>query len=152
MLHQVGLYFHILAVLLVGAGGIGGAIVEHQLWKYIKTNSPNAKALMPILKITVKFIMTGIVIFLISGLIMLYSVQWVFLSQAWLILKFALFLSLPIRAALIAKPTLMMVGAEIQKEETDPVLLLKLRSKMERFHLIQYGIVLTIIFLVIFKP
>ena len=151
MLHQVGLFFHILAVLLVGAGGIGGAIVEHQFWKYIKLSSPQAKALLPILKTTGKFIMAGIVIFLFSGLIMLYSTNWIFLKQTWFIVKFLLFMSLPVRAAMIAKPAFKRIGAEISSVNTDPGALVGLRSKMKRFHTIQYGIVLIIVFLVIFK-
>jgi hypothetical protein len=151
MLHQIGVYFHMLAILLVGAGGIGGAIVEHHLWKKISTKDGGSKVIMPILKSTGMFIMAGIVIFLLSGMLMLYSVHWVYLSQPWFIVKFVLFLCLPVRAALIAKPSLTRIGIESQKDQSDSMLLLKLKSKMNRFHIIQYGIVLVIIFLVIFK-
>ncbi len=151
MLHQVGLYFHILAVLFVGAGGIGGAIVEHQFWKYARLNFAQAKAVLPILKMTGKFIQGGIVVFLCSGLIMLYSTHWIFLTQAWFIVKFLLFLLLPVRGAMIAGPTFKRIGAEISSEKPDSTVLFRLKSKMKRFHIIQYGIVVTIIFLVIFK-
>ena len=151
MLHQSGLYFHMLALLLVGAGGIGGAIVEHQFWKYASLNAAQAKSVLPILKITGKFIKAGIIVFLVSGLIMLYSTHWIYLTQVWFIVKFLLFLLLPIRGALIADPTFKKIGAGISGEKPDPAALKKWKSKMNRFHFIQYGIVLTIIFLVIFK-
>jgi hypothetical protein len=151
MLHQIGLYVHIVAILLAGAGGIGGAIVEHSFWQKIPSNIDAAKTIFPILKTTGKFIITGILLFLLSGLLMLQSVHWVFLSQPWFLVKFGLFLCLPIRAGLIAETAFMHIGSEIQKDQMDAVLLMKLKSKMRRFHLIQYGIVLTIIFLVIFR-
>jgi len=140
-----------LAILLVGAGGIGGAIVEHQLWKKIAVQSIDSRAIMPILKMTGTFIMAGIIVFLLSGLLMLYSVHWVYLRQPWFIIKFILFLCLPLRAALIAQPAFIRIGMEIQKASSDSLLLLKLKSKMNRFHIIQYAIVAMIIFLVIFK-
>jgi hypothetical protein len=151
MLHQAGLYIHMIAIILVGGGSVGGVLVEKQLWKKIKDRSADARALLPLLKSTAGMIMVGFVIFLASGLIMLYSVRWAYLSQPWFMIKFCLFLSLPIRGALIGKPTMIRVGSQVNRDINDLPEFMKLKSKMNRFHMIQYLIVATILFLVIFK-
>lgn len=151
MLHQVGLYIHMVALIVVGGGSVGGVLVEKQLWKKISVHSQEAKALLPVLISTELFILIGIVAFLLSGLIMLYSVNWVYLSQPWFIVKFVLFLMLPLRGALIGKPTMVRIGKQVREDMNNLPVLMNLKSKMDRFHIIQYCLVAIIIFLVIFK-
>jgi hypothetical protein len=151
MLHQAGLFIHMVAIILVGGGSVGGVMVEKQLWKKIKDRSSEAKALLPLVKSTAGLIMAGIVVFLVSGLIMLYSVHWAYLSQPWFVIKFCLFLMLPLRGALIGRPTMVRVGSQVNQDINNLPEFMKLKSKMNRFHMIQYLIVATILFLVIFK-
>ncbi len=116
MLHQLGLFIHMVAIILAGGGSIGGVLVEKQLWIKIKNHSADARTLLPLLKSTASFIQIGIIVFLISGLIMLYSVNWAYLSQPWFVIKFTLFLTLPIRGAVIGRPTLVQVGSQINQD------------------------------------
>ena len=151
MLHQLGLFIHMVAIILAGGGSIGGVLVEKQLWIKIKNHSADARTLLPLLKSTASFIQIGIIVFLISGLIMLYSVNWAYLSQPWFLIKFTLFLMLPIRGAVIGRPTLVQVGSQINQDGYNLSVLMKLKSKMDRFHIIQYSIIAMILILVIFK-
>ena len=53
--------------------------------------------------------------------------------------------------ATIAKPTMKIVARELQSGNPDKALLLKLRARMKRFHILQFTLVAVIFFLIIFK-
>ena len=148
---QIGLYIHMIALIIVGGGSIGGTIVEKQLWKKIEAGSGDAKTILPILKSTAQFIQIGLILLVVSGLLMLFSVNWVFLSQTWFMVKFSLFILLPIRGAIVGKPTVKKIGRQVQEDINNLPAFMKLKAKMNRFHFIQYTLVAVIIFLVIFK-
>ena len=155
MLHQIGLFFHIVAIMIVAGGTIGGMAAETQLWRRIQTPGSDLSILAPILKNVEKFVKAGVIIFLLSGILMLYSVNWYFISRPWFIAKFILFLMLPIRGAFVAKPmtdritSIIMNPDEHLPNNLQELMLLK--KRMTRFHVIQYTIVILIILLVIFK-
>ena len=151
MIYHLGLYLHMAALILVGGGSIGAVLVERQLWKKIEAHSYEAKVLLPVLKSAALFIFVGLVFFLASGLTMLYSVKWAYLSQPWFMIKVILFLMLPVRGGFIGRPTMARVGVQIQEDINNSPAFLKLKKKMNRFHTIQYLLVAVIIFLVIFK-
>lgn len=151
MLHQTGLFFHMFGILLAGGGSVGSIMAETQLWKKVRSGSSEARAYLPILRAAATFIIAGVILFLLSGLIMLYSVNWVYLSQPWFIAKLVLFLTLPIRGATVGKDIVQGIGMQLMKDPGDLPVLLVLRKRMIRFHIIQFTIVATIIFLVLFK-
>jgi Predicted integral membrane protein (DUF2269) len=126
-------------------------IIEKQLWIRAEQGSPDARVLVPPLATAKNFIMAGVMLFLVSGLLMLGAVHWVFFSQPWFIAKICLFVLLPARGALVAKPIIMKIGQELNKDVPDTRALPGLKKRMRRFHLIQYSIVSVILFLVIFK-
>lgn len=97
------------------------------------------------------FIFIGMIVFLVSGLLMLYVVNWVYLSQPWFIAKLICFVLLPVRGAFVGRPTMALIDRQLQENNYNMSALMKLRSKMNRFHIIQFILVATIIFLVIFK-
>jgi hypothetical protein len=152
MLHQIGLFGHMVAILLVGGGSIGAIMAETQLWKRVQAHSPEARLFIPIVKGAPVFIFAGIILFLASGIVMLWSVNWFFISQPWFIVKFVLFVTLPIRGAVIGKRIMMQVGKQVEGDHYDVPALMKLRARMKRFHFTQYSIVAVILFLVLFKP
>ena len=151
MLHQIGLYVHMVAILIAGGGSFGSMIIEKQLWIRAEQGSPDARVLLPALATAKNFIMAAIILFLVSGLLMLGAVHWVFFTQPWFIAKICLFLLLPARGAMVAKPIVMQIGQELNKKTPDTGVLPGLKKRMRRFHLIQYSIVSVILFLVIFK-
>jgi hypothetical protein len=151
MLHQLGLYIHMVALLVVGGGSFGSVIIEKELWKNVQKQSPETPVLLPALLAAKNFITIGILLFLISGLAMLQSVHWIYFTQPWFIAKFILFLMLPLRGLLVAKPLMMQIGFQVRQDTINVSLLLDLKKRMDRFHLIQYALVGTIIFLVLFK-
>lgn len=150
MLHQSALFFHIAAIMLIGGGSISAILAEKQLWKNVNALSANAKQWMPVIQIATKLIFIGMFIFIISGVVLLYSVHWTFLNQPWFIAKLACFILLPIRGAVIGRRTLAHINTQLQNNFDLPVLM-KLKAKMNRFHIIQFILVAAIIFLVLFK-
>ena len=95
--------------------------------------------------------MVGLLLFLISGLGMLYSANWIFLRNPWFIAKLVCFILLPVRGATVGGPTVALITRELQGSNPDKILLQKLKARMKRFHIIQFALVAIIIFLIIFK-
>jgi len=151
MVHQIGLFFHMAGILIAGGGSIGAILAEQQLWKNVNSNPEHAKAFLPVLQKAPKVIMIGLLLFLVSGLMMLYSAHWIFLRNPWFITKLVCFLLLPIRGAMVAGPTGGLIARELHSPNPDKNLLRKLQAKMKTFHLIQFLLVAIIIFLIIFK-
>lgn len=151
MLHQIGLFFHMVAIMLAAGGSVGAMLVEKQLWSRINERPDDARAMMPILKSAPRLIMVGLAFFLVSGLIMLSSVNWIYLTQPWFIIKFVLFLSLPVRGAIIGRPIIKHIGMQISQSPTNMTALLPLKAKMLRFHIAQFCTIGVMFLLVLFK-
>jgi len=98
-----------------------------------------------------KIILTGSMLMLASGLLILYSVNWTFWGQTWLTIKLCLYAVLLFNGLLIAKPTLAKIVSEVQSPQFQMHALLDLKKKMARFHIIQFSVFLLLIIVVIFK-
>ncbi len=151
MLPQTALFFHIAGIMLIGGGSISAILGEKQLWKKVNVLSPDARVWVNFVQSATMFIFIGMIVFLVSGLLMLYVVNWVYLSQPWFIAKLIYFVLLPVRGAFVGRPTMALIDRQLQENNYNMSALMKLRSKMNRFHIIQFILVATIIFLVIFK-
>src|SRR6266542_1915075 len=97
------------------------------------------------------FIFIGLIVFLVSGLLMLYVVNLVYLSQPWFISKLIYFFFFLVRGSFFFRPTMALIYRQLQENNYNMSALMKLRSKINRFYIIQFILVATIIFLVIFK-
>jgi hypothetical protein len=151
MLHQIGLFFHMVAIMLAAGGSVGAMLVEKQLWSRINERPDDARAMMPILKSAPRLIMVGLAFFLVSGVIMLFSVNWIYLTQPWFIVKFVLFVSLPVRGVIIGRTTIKHIGMQISQSPANMTALLPLKAKMLRFHIAQFCTIGVIFLLVLFK-
>ena len=152
MFFHISLFFHFTALFITGGGALGSLIVERQLWKKIETAPAEAKSLISVFAAAEKFIKVGVILFLISGIMILWSLKFIYLHEPWFIIKFLLFIMLPIRGAKIASPTINQIGIQIGMDIANKPALALLKKKMLRFHIIQYAIVVVIVMLVIFKP
>lgn len=151
MIHHTGLFFHMAGMILAGGGSIGAILAEKQLWKKINDRSDNAKVFIPVLQSAAILILLGMGVFIISGVIMLYAVNWVFLSEPWFIVKLGCFVLLPLRGAFIGRPTVALISKQLQVDKYNITAFMRLKSRMNRFHIIQFILVAVIVFLVIFK-
>jgi hypothetical protein len=151
IVHQTALFFHLGAILLIGGGSIGAILGEKQLWKGIIALSPGIQTWLTVIQSATRFIYIGMVVFIISGTILLYSVNWVFITQGWFIAKLICFILLPVRGAVVGRRTIARIQAQLQNTGYNMPALMKLKTKMIRFHTIQFILVAAIIFLVLFK-
>lgn len=151
IVHQAALFFHLAAIMLIGGGSIGAILAEKQLWKSISTVSADSQKWIEFIQSATKFIYIGMVIFIVSGTVLLYTVNWAFLRQGWFIAKLACFILLPVRGAVVGRRTVAHIQAELQIHNYNAQSLVKLKAKMKRFHAIQFILVAAIIFLVLFK-
>ena len=60
-------------------------------------------------------------------------------------------IDLQVTILIVANPLMRQIGHQLNQGEPDDGVLLKLKKRMNRVHLIQYSIFVFIIFLVIFK-
>jgi len=151
MIFQTGLLFHIIGIFLIAGGSIGNLVVEKLFWHYLAQFSEKSKTLAILLSRFPKVILTGSMLMLASGILMLYSVQWSFWGQTWLTIKLCLYAVLLFNGIFIAKPTIAKIVAEVNSLELHLKTLNMLKKKMLRFHIIQYSILLLLIVVVIFK-
>lgn len=152
MFFHIALFFHFTALFITGGGALGSLIVELQLWKKLENSPFGAKALMPVFDVAEKFIKAGVILFFLSGVLILWSLKFTYLHEPWFIIKFLLFIILPIRGAKIASPTIKQIGIQMDQDIINKTALDSLKKKMRRFHIIQYAIVTVILLLVLFKP
>ena len=117
MIHHVGLFFHMAGILIAGGGSIGAILAELQIWKNVNSHPDTARAFLPILQTAPKVIMVGLLLFLVSGLLMLYSANWIFLRNPWFITKLVCFVLLPVRGAIIGGPAVALIGRELERSE-----------------------------------
>jgi hypothetical protein len=150
-MYQIGLFIHMAAIISVAGGTMAAIYAESQLWKVLKGNPTGAKLFLPILHTSPTVIKIGVLAFIISGVLMLWSVQWVYLKQPWMIAKLVLFLSLPIRAATIHGAIVNKLTKTLEEPGFNLPDMMTLKTRSTRFHVTQYIIVAIIILLVIFK-
>ena len=151
MMYHVGLFVHMTAIMLIGGGSIGAIVAERQLWKEVSNRSKNARNFVAVVQSATIFIYIGMIMFIVSGVVMLSSVNWAFLKNPWFVAKLAFFVCLPLRGALIGRPIVAVIGKQLKADEYNSAALARLKFRLKRFHFIQFLLVAVIIFLVIFK-
>ena len=151
MIFKTGLFLHMIGIFLIAGGSLGSVITESLFWKNIRLGSDKAKGIAPLLIKFPPIIVKGAMLMIISGILMLYSVNWVFWGQTWFTIKLLLFISLVLNGRLAGRPTFMKIAEEAQLPEPHIDKLLKLKSKITRFHIIQFTMLIVLIALVIFR-
>jgi hypothetical protein len=152
MIFKTGLFFHIAGIFLIAGGLVGGALTERLFWKYVQQASEKAKPIVPLLLLFPRVIISGAVIMLISGLLMLYSVHWIFWGQSWLTLKLIFFILLVLNGRLVGKPLFGKIAAAVQSATSNTDTLVSLKKRLNSFHLIQYCMLHIVVALAIFGP
>jgi hypothetical protein len=141
-----------IGIFFIAGGSIGSIITESLFWKSIRVDLRKAKGIAPLLVKFPPVIIIGALLMLVSGLLMLYSINWAFWGQTWFTIKLLLFISLVLNGRLMGRPAFVKVVQITQSAEPAIDKLFALKSKTRRFHIIQFTMLLTLIALVIFKP
>ncbi|GHN02146.1 hypothetical protein WSM22_36350 [Cytophagales bacterium WSM2-2] len=149
MIHQIGLFIHILGIFLIAGGNVGSFVAERQLWKNM-AEPEGAKRILPMLLIFPPIIIVGALLMLLSGLIMLYSVDWGFAGQSWFAVKIVIFITLVLNGRLAIKRTLIEITARTLAGDYESVTG-RLRRKLNRLHVIQYSLLLILLGVTVFR-
>ena len=80
MIFQIGLLFHIIGIFLIAGGSIGNLVVEKLFWNYLANFSEKSRTLAILLGRFPAIILTGSMLMLASGILMLYGVELDFLG------------------------------------------------------------------------
>lgn len=159
-LYTLGLLLHIIGITLIAGGFIGSAVAERLLWQQLNQSQVATSAmLLPLLKNYPSVIRIGSLLMLVSGLLMLWGVNWLYWGQLWLTLKLILYVLLTLNGALIAGPTqqrlVSLLGSENQSTDSPASLQLAvapIRQRMNLFLLTEGGMLMLVYVLAIFKP
>ncbi|MDP4262834.1 MAG: DUF2269 family protein [Bacteroidota bacterium] len=152
MIFQTGLFLHMTGIILIAGGSIGSIITESLFWKNVQQDLQKAKGIAPLLLKFPLVIVRGALLMLISGILMLYSVNRAFWGQTWFTIKILLFISLVLNGRLSGRPTFIKIVQEVQATELRTGKLGELKNKIRRFHFIQFTMLFMLIALAIFKP
>jgi hypothetical protein len=151
MIFKTGLFIHMIGIFLIAGGSIGTIITESLFWKNIKQNSEKSRALVPLLLRFPPILVTGAMLLLVSGLLMLYGLNWIYWGQTWLTIKLFLFLLIVLNGRLHGRPIFYKIAGEAQLPKPSTEKLFALKNKIRRFHIIQFFMLFAVIALVIFK-
>jgi uncharacterized membrane protein len=145
------LFFHLLSLVVLAGGLIGGTIV-HAALKDSATASP--ANMMTFGRLSMRFGIAsqiGALCMLASGLFLAASRQWVDMRQPWLHIKLTLFVLLALNGILVARRTGMKLGMTYMQNSSDPVIPSLLR-RLSTFHAVQIVGFAAIIGLGVFGP
>src|SRR5438874_2151811 len=81
MIFKIGLLFHIIGIILIAGGAIGNLVVEKLFWKSLNQPALKFQTLAVVLARFPKIILTGSMLMLASGVLMLYGINWEFIGQ-----------------------------------------------------------------------
>jgi len=127
-------------------------LADRQLWKKMDGGSEGSGIWIEFIQSATKFILIALAVFLVSGLGLLYSNNWVHVNQPWFILKSACFILFTVNGALVGGNTVTFVDKQLREKNYNMDVLTKAKTRMGRFHIIQLILVAAIIFLGTFKP
>jgi hypothetical protein len=151
MLYQTALFFHFISLLLAGGGMFCVIVAERQLWEKLNSSGGVPATLIGLIQTATKFILISIVLFLLSGLVLLYASDWANLRQPWFIIKFGCFLLFTLNGALVGGKTVEAIDKQLRDKNYNMDVLMKAKKKMGRFHIIQFILVTVMILLATFK-
>jgi len=150
MLHQLGLFIHVIGIFMIAGGNVGNFIVERQFWNNVVKTPETAKKIAPLLLLFPPVIILGALLMLLSGLVMLYSVNWGFVGQTWFTIKMVIFVLLILNGRIVGNPTLKKIESNIQTGDYAQVSGV-LKLKIKRFHAVQYSLLLVLIIVTLFR-
>ncbi|MBS1600648.1 MAG: DUF2269 family protein [Bacteroidetes bacterium] len=151
MFFQLGLFFHIMGVIALSGSTISNMVVQNIFWKNVDEPAEFRKKFIPMMVALPIVIVVSMILQLLSGLIMLSTVQWAFVNQRWFIIKIILYVIGFLNGIFIAKPTNKKIVQEVSSSNTDKKLLAALKKKMTLFHFVQYTLLILLIVMAIFK-
>lgn len=145
------LYFHILSLIVLAGGVVGGLVMHAALSKTAASSPANMAAFG---KLSMRFGITaqlGALCMLASGLFLASSRGWVDMSRPWLHIKLTLFVLVALNGIFVARPTGAKLGAAYATNAADPIIPSLLR-RLSVFHVVQLIGLAAIIAFGVFGP
>lgn len=149
--HQIGLLLHIFGIFCIAGGSIGSLVLESRFWKLAYTSPGEAKIFLPVLKTYPMIIQIGSLLMIVSGVLMLQSLNWIFWGQSWFYIKLSLFILLVLNGLLVAKPTAGKIAKELNSSTPDKTVLEALQKKMRMFRTTEYTMMLILLVVTMFR-
>lgn len=143
--HNLGLFLHMIGIIMIAGGFLGAYIVETQFWKQVNTDISKAGALLPVMKTLPMIIQIGVLVQIISGIQLLHARSWVFWGENWLYIKLVLVVIAVLNGILVGKKLGGQIAAQVFSPSPDKAVLATLKSKMHRFDLVQLILVIAIL-------
>jgi len=153
---------HIIALIILSGGAIGTIIMELTLWDVALSNTKASAILGKAYSNFPKFATTGALLLLISGINLIAANGWVYWGQSWLTVKLVLFVFLFFHPIFTVKPAGAKLGILLREESMKNSLeptseetidqIKGYRKIFVRFHIIQFSVLLVLLFLATFKP
>ncbi len=159
---NTALLLHIISVIVLAGGAIGGIILELTLWDTALNKTKVAGILGKAYSNFPKFATLGALLLLLTGINLLASTSWVFWGQSWLTVKLILFAFLFCHPLFTVKPAGAKLGSLLRDESMktdgspaseDTIGKIKAIQKVFlRFHIIQITALLLLLILATLKP
>ena len=147
------LFLHIISLVVLFGGAVGGLMVHRVLVSTIRTAPLNAAPLGMAagrLGITAQI---GALLMLLSGLNLMASRGWADWGSGWLSVKLSIYVLLVLNGFLVAKPTSIKLMAQMSRGATaDAGIVRKLVGRLDLFYVAQFAGLFAILALAVFGP
>lgn len=136
---------------MLAGGSIGGIAVEGVFWKHVRVNNEKALALLPVLKRMPLLVQTGSLLILLSGLLMLKSLDWMIWGQTWFYIKISLYTLLVLNSFFIARPVNTGISKLVSSGAPDPAALASFKRKLISVHILELTTLLVLVTVTMFR-
>ena len=143
---SIGLFLHIIGIIMIAGGFLGAYIVARPFWKQVDIDIYKAGAILPLMKTLPIIIQLGVLLQVITGIILLHSRTWKYWGENWLTIKLILVALAFTNGLMVGKKLGAKIGMQIFSPSPDKAALAVLKGKMKNFNFIQaillFGILL----------
>jgi hypothetical protein len=147
------LVLHIVGLVLAGGVSISNLIIFKELWAQYESHNPDSSTVFKTISKLQPLGMAGLMLLILSGISMLATVHWSFLSMRWLQLKLVLVVLIFVNGFTLGRTQALKLAALMSenKKKDEPADVALLRRNFRLFQLTQLSLVLLIVVLSIFK-
>jgi hypothetical protein len=141
------LFLHFLGFVMGGGTLLGNLVAFKHCWKLFDADRQGGTAAFKVLSRLQIVGMIGILLLIITGVIMLWMLEWTFVSLLWFQIKLALVVLIFVNGFTIGRSQTLKLQSLLSGEKDRPIDTQKLRANLRVFQSTQLLIFLVIVFL-----
>ncbi|MBS1689677.1 MAG: hypothetical protein JSS96_13195 [Bacteroidetes bacterium] len=153
-LYHIALVTHIIGITVAAGAALSSYIITRQFWKQYAYDKRKAQSVQETIAAFRLLPRIGLLLLILSGVSMMALTKGVFGEQIWFRIKFGLVLIIIVHGIVMGRRQVTKLKKILAREaigEQVDVQLLKIKGSLNRFHIIQISLFITVFVLSVFK-